>query len=63
MMRNVYKILIGISKRRYRHTWRITLKLILKKQNMRTVSWILLAETMKFRKMQEFLNREVSGTS
>jgi hypothetical protein len=31
MMRNTYKILIGIPKRRYRHRWRIILKLILKK--------------------------------
>jgi hypothetical protein len=30
---------------------------------MRSVFWILLAQTMKFRKIKEFLNREISGTS
>jgi hypothetical protein len=30
---------------------------------MRSVFWIILAQTMKFSKMQEFLNREVSGIS
>lgn len=62
-MRNAYKILIGISKGRHRHRQRITLILILKKLDMRSVFWILPAQTVKFRKMQEFLSREFRGTS
>jgi hypothetical protein len=41
-MRNAYKNLIGISKSRCRHICRITLRLILKNQDMRSVFWSLL---------------------